>query len=138
LCGVTAPIPPHKAPGRLGGLSKQCFQRAFMPQCGRLRAMGVCGFEPTDPPPQMIEEDMKDAGANPAPAAATHLAALEVAWTVVPVMILVVIAIPLFRLLTHRLVVPRAGITIKVTASNAIGLIPILKTKVAASNAIRE
>jgi hypothetical protein len=32
------------------------FQRAFMPQCGRLRAMGVCGFEPTDPPPQKIKE----------------------------------------------------------------------------------
>jgi hypothetical protein len=32
-----------------------------MPQCGRLRSMGVRGFEPTDPPPQKIEEEMKGA-----------------------------------------------------------------------------
>jgi hypothetical protein len=51
-------------------------------------------------------------------------------------MILVVIAIPSFRLLTRQLVVPRAGMTMKVSASNASGLIPIRKTKVAASNAI--
>ena len=79
---------------------------------------------------------MKGPPANPAPAAATHHTALEVAWTVVPVMILVVIAIPSFRLLTRQLVVPRAGMTMKVSASNASGLIPIRKTKVAASNAI--
>jgi hypothetical protein len=43
--------PSHKAHGRLRGLFKQGFQRAFMPQRGRLRSRGVCGFEPTDPPP---------------------------------------------------------------------------------------
>jgi hypothetical protein len=107
-----------------------------MPQCGRLRAISVCGLEPTDPPPQKIAEEMKGPPANPAPAAATHHTALEVAWTVAPVMILVVIAIPSFRLLTHQLVVPQAGMTMKVSASNAFGLIPIRKTKVAASNAI--
>jgi Cytochrome C oxidase subunit II, transmembrane domain len=107
-----------------------------MPQCGRLRTISVCGLEPTDPPPQKIADEMKGPTANLAPVAATHVAALEVAWTVVPVIILVVIAIPSFRLLTYRLVVPRAGMTMTVTASNAIGLIPILKTKVAASNAI--
>jgi len=107
-----------------------------MPQCGRLRAISVCGLEPTDPPPQKIADEMKGPPANLAPVAATHVAALEVAWTVVPVIILVVIAIPSFRLLTYRLVVPRAGMTMTVTASNAIGLIPILKTKVAATNAI--
>jgi hypothetical protein len=32
-----------------------------MPQGGRLRSMGVCGLEPTDPPPQEIEEEMKRA-----------------------------------------------------------------------------
>ena len=37
------------------------------------------------------------------------------AWTVLPVMILVIIAIPSFRLLTHQLVVPPADITVKVT-----------------------
>jgi cytochrome c oxidase subunit 2 len=53
--------------------------------------------------------------ANPAPARTTHHPALEVAWTVTPVMILVVIAIPSFRLLTHQLVVPPAEMTIKAT-----------------------
>jgi hypothetical protein len=88
-CGATAPIPSHKAHGRLRGLSKQRIQRAFMPQCGRLRAISVCGLEPTDPPPQKIADEMKGPPANPAPAAATHHTALEVAWTVVPVMILI-------------------------------------------------
>ncbi len=52
---------------------------------------------------------------NPVPAQTTHNSTLEVAWTVLPVMILVVIAIPSFRLLTHQLVVPPADITLKVT-----------------------
>lgn len=53
--------------------------------------------------------------ANPVPARTTHHSSLEVAWTVAPVMILVVIAVPSFRLLTHQLDVPPAGMTIKVT-----------------------
>jgi cytochrome c oxidase subunit II len=53
--------------------------------------------------------------ANPEPAPLTHNTPLEVAWTVLPVMILIVIAIPSFRLLTHQLVVPPADMTMKVT-----------------------
>jgi cytochrome c oxidase subunit 2 len=53
--------------------------------------------------------------ANPVPAQTTHNTTLEVAWTVLPVMILVVIAIPSFRLLTHQMVAPKADITVKVT-----------------------
>ncbi len=52
---------------------------------------------------------------NPVAAQTTHNSTLEVAWTVLPVMILVIIAIPSFRLLTHQLVVPPADITLKVT-----------------------
>jgi cytochrome c oxidase subunit 2 len=52
---------------------------------------------------------------NPVPAQTTHNSTLEVAWTVLPVMILVIIAIPSFRLLTHQLVVPTPDITLKVT-----------------------
>jgi cytochrome c oxidase subunit 2 len=52
---------------------------------------------------------------NPVAARTTHNSTLEVAWTVLPVMILVIIAIPSFRLLTHQLVVPPADITLKVT-----------------------
>ena len=40
--------------------------------------------------------------ANPTPSKTTHNTLVEVAWTIIPVMILVVIAIPSFRLLTQR------------------------------------
>ena len=53
--------------------------------------------------------------ANPTPSRTTHSTVLEVAWTIVPVLILVVIAIPSFRLLTPELVMPNADVTIKVT-----------------------
>ena len=52
---------------------------------------------------------------NPIATQTTHNSLLEVAWTVLPVMILVIIAIPSFRLLTHQLVIPPADITLKVT-----------------------
>jgi cytochrome c oxidase subunit 2 len=52
---------------------------------------------------------------NPNPSRTTHNAILEVAWTVVPVMILVIIAIPSFRLLTEELTLPDADVTVKVT-----------------------
>ena len=53
--------------------------------------------------------------ANPVPSKTTHNALLEVAWTVIPVLILVVIAIPSFRLLKLQLEIPQADITMKVT-----------------------
>jgi len=53
--------------------------------------------------------------ANPTPSRTTHHSLLEVAWTILPVLILVVIAIPSFRLLTHQLVIPPADMTLKVT-----------------------
>ncbi len=52
---------------------------------------------------------------NPTPSKTTHHTGLEVAWTVIPVMILVVIAIPSFRLLTHQLTLPEADVTVKVS-----------------------
>ncbi|MDP3256295.1 MAG: cytochrome c oxidase subunit II [Bosea sp. (in: a-proteobacteria)] len=53
--------------------------------------------------------------ANPTPSKTTHNALLEVAWTVIPVLILVVIAIPSFRLLKLQLEIPPADVTVKVT-----------------------
>jgi len=53
--------------------------------------------------------------ANPAPTRTTHYTTIEVAWTVMPVMILVAIAIPSFRLLTNQLVIPEADLTLKAT-----------------------
>lgn len=50
---------------------------------------------------------------NPTASRTTHNTLVEVVWTVVPVMILVVIAIPSFRLLYHHDVIPPADLTIK-------------------------
>lgn len=51
--------------------------------------------------------------ANPTPTKTTHNTLLEVAWTVLPVMILVAIAIPSFRLLYKEVVIPEAEMTVK-------------------------
>ena len=55
--------------------------------------------------------------ANPTPSKTTHNTLIEVVWTVLPVLILVVIAIPSFKLLTKELTVPAADMEIKVTGS---------------------
>lgn len=56
-----------------------------------------------------------NAKANPVPSRTTHHTGLEIAWTVVPILILVALAIPSFRLLYEEMVVPPADMTIKVT-----------------------
>ncbi len=53
------------------------------------------------------------AGANPTPSKVHHNTLLEVAWTIIPVIILVVIAVPSFRLLYFEAVIPKADVTIK-------------------------
>lgn len=56
-----------------------------------------------------------NAKANPTPSRTTHNTLIEVAWTVVPVLILVAIAIPSFRLLFKQLDIPKADVTVKAT-----------------------
>lgn len=56
-----------------------------------------------------------NAKANPVPSRTTHHTGLEIAWTVVPILILVALAIPSFRLLYEEMVVPPSDMTIKVT-----------------------
>jgi cytochrome c oxidase subunit 2 len=56
-----------------------------------------------------------NARANPTPSRTTHNTLLEVAWTVVPVMILVTIAVPSFRILFKQLNTPQADLTVKAT-----------------------
>jgi cytochrome c oxidase subunit 2 len=56
-----------------------------------------------------------NAKANPVPSKTTHNTLIEVAWTIIPVMILVGIAVPSFRLLFEELDVPKADITVKAT-----------------------
>ncbi len=52
-------------------------------------------------------------GAHPTPSRTSHNTFLEVVWTLVPVLILVVIAVPSIRLLAHQYSPPRADVTVK-------------------------
>ena len=56
-----------------------------------------------------------NAKANPVPSKTTHNTLIEVAWTLIPVLILVAIAVPSFRLLFLQLDTPKADLTIKAT-----------------------
>jgi cytochrome c oxidase subunit 2 len=56
-----------------------------------------------------------NARANPTPSRTTHNTPIEVIWTIVPVIILTVIAVPSFRLLFLELDVPKPDLTIKAT-----------------------
>lgn len=53
--------------------------------------------------------------ANPTPSRTTHHTLLEVAWTVMPVAILVIIAVPSFRILFYQVNTPKADLTVKAT-----------------------
>ena len=56
-----------------------------------------------------------NAKANPTPSRTTHNTLIEVAWTLVPVIILVAIAVPSFKLLFLQTTIPPADVTIKAT-----------------------
>jgi cytochrome c oxidase subunit 2 len=56
-----------------------------------------------------------NAKSNPTPSRTTHNTFIEIIWTVVPIAILVVIAIPSIRLLNLQLEIPTADLTIKAT-----------------------
>jgi cytochrome c oxidase subunit 2 len=56
-----------------------------------------------------------NAKANPVPSRTTHNTLIEVAWTLIPVLILVALVVPSFRLLFLELDVPKADLTIKAT-----------------------
>ena len=58
-----------------------------------------------------------NAKTNPVPSKTTHNTLIEVAWTIIPVLILVSIAIPSFRLLFQELDIPKADLTIKATGN---------------------
>jgi cytochrome c oxidase subunit 2 len=56
-----------------------------------------------------------NARANPVPSRTTHNTWLELAWTILPVVVLVIIAVPSFRLLGEQLTIPPADVTVKAT-----------------------
>ncbi|MFV0296337.1 MAG: cytochrome c oxidase subunit II [Hyphomicrobiaceae bacterium] len=54
---------------------------------------------------------------NPVPSKTTHNTGLEVAWTIIPVLILVAIAIPSFKLLYAEYTYPNPDVTLKATGN---------------------
>ena len=54
-----------------------------------------------------------NARANPVPTKTTHNTLLEVAWTLIPVVILTAIAVPSFKLLFLQQTIPPADLTVK-------------------------
>ena len=55
------------------------------------------------------------ASKNPIPSKTSHNTFIEVMWTVIPCLILIVIAVPSFRLLYKQDIIPKADVTIKAT-----------------------
>jgi cytochrome c oxidase subunit 2 len=55
------------------------------------------------------------ASRNPVPSKIAHNTVVEIAWTILPIAILIVIAIPSFKLLFYEDLVPKADLTIKAT-----------------------
>ena len=56
-----------------------------------------------------------NARTNPTPSRTTHNTLIEIAWTLIPIVILMVIAVPSFKLLFLQLNVPPAELTVKAT-----------------------
>ena len=56
-----------------------------------------------------------NARANPIPSRTTHNTLIEIAWTIIPIMILMIIAVPSFKLLFFQLNIPAADLTVKAT-----------------------
>ena len=54
---------------------------------------------------------------NPVPSKTTHHVGLEVAWTIAPVLILLVMVVPSMQLLYYQDVIPESEMTIKVTGN---------------------
>src|SRR5271165_3017583 len=52
---------------------------------------------------------------HPVPSRTTHNTLLEVAWTTIPIVVLLVIALPSFKLLFFQLIPPPADLTVKAT-----------------------
>jgi cytochrome c oxidase subunit 2 len=67
------------------------------------------------PPPRT--RTPRSTPSNPPPSRTSHNPALEVAWTLIPVLVLVAIAIPSMRLLKTQYTPPPADLTVKVTGN---------------------
>ena len=59
------------------------------------------------------------ASANPNPSKRTHNVAVEVLWTLIPCLILIVMAVPSFKILYKQDAIPKADLTIKASRSDS-------------------
>jgi cytochrome c oxidase subunit 2 len=55
--------------------------------------------------------------ANPVPSKTTHHTALEIVWTIIPAIILIVIFVPSLRMLFEQLEIPKSDLTVKATGT---------------------
>lgn len=58
-----------------------------------------------------------NAKANPIPATFSHYLPIEIVWTIIPIIILIIIAIPSFRILRFAEIIPKSEMTIKVVGN---------------------
>lgn len=58
-----------------------------------------------------------NAKSNPVPSKTSHNTTIEVVWTVAPILILLIIAVPSFRLLYEQQTIPEADLTVKATGN---------------------
>ena len=70
---------------------------------------------------------------NPTPSGTTHNQLLEVAWTVIPVLVLLVIAVPSFKLLYAQYDFPKPDLTSRPRATSGTGRTPIPTTAISTS-----
>src|SRR6266480_3108932 len=60
-----------------------------------------------------------NARANPTPSRTTHNTLIEIAWTLIPIMILMFIAVPSFKLLFYQLILSAADRTAKASSKQS-------------------
>ena len=61
------------------------------------------------------------ASRNPNPSKTTHNVAVEVLWTLIPCLILIVMAVPSFKILYKQDTIPKADVTVKAIGISGIG-----------------
>src|SRR5262249_4979460 len=111
LSGGSAPSPSEMVLGQAAfpvvdyNIWVQDFLSHIMP--------AIAGFVPTVSTIVMVRFNAR---ANPAPSRTTHNTLIEIAWTIIPIMILMFIAVPSFKLLFFQLNVPPADLTVKATS----------------------
>ena len=61
------------------------------------------------------------ASRNPNPSKTTHNVTVEILWTLIPCLILIVMAVPSFKILYKQDTIPKADVTVKAIGTSGIG-----------------